>query len=114
MMTKNDKKSNRTKAVVIAVSVTAAGVIGYLVFKNRNAFRITREVIELKKADVEIEVSAAKEVFKTVDVTSHIRHLPKGQHPSENALKNAVEKAIELGENETIVSAYQRTKRTAA
>ena len=124
----NKKKSffkEHKKEIIIGVSLAAVGATCYLIFKNKDALQtgfvnlnkaegVIKEVAARKDKMTDIDLDATKEVFKTVDVSSHIRHLPEGQHPSAKKLALAIERAIELDENETIVSAYQKNIRKAA
>ena len=123
-----EKKSffkEHKKEIIVGVSLAAAGVAGYLIYKNKDALQeavvnfgkaknTIKELSVVNNEAAEIDFAATKEVLKTIDVSSHIRKLPEGQHPSAKKITFAIEKSIELGENETIVSAYQRTQRIAA
>lgn len=125
MSTKKSFIKEHKKEIIVGVSLAAAWVTCYLIFKNKEALQsaivnfgkskdVIKEVITLKDEVVDIDIVATKEIEKIVDVASHIRHLPEGQHPSADKIRLAIEQQIKLGENETLVKAYQKSLKKAA
>lgn len=118
-------KEHKKALVGAGVSITAISALVILGIKNPQVLeRIwgnlksiveKKPVGEIKTESIEpikefLTKIEPKDIIKTTkkphDVREHVRTLAKGYKPSEEKIKEAIEKGIELLSNQTIVDGY--------
>lgn len=109
-------KSHKTEiAIAGGIILTTVGAV--LLVNNWESVKglVSKEIKELPAPALNVEIEKPsipqinkEPVLKIVDVRDHLRNLPSGHHPSLSKLAEAAEIGIELGDNQTYVSAHPR------
>ena len=94
--------------IVVCVAGTVLGIKYYNSIQQKETSFILNSVSNNIDQFSKEMITDTSKLLKTTNVREHTRNLPSGQNASPKKIALAIEKGIELKENQTLVNAHSR------